>query len=80
MIGKLKISALLFALTIAAAATVQAHWFSWESRTGLSHDQFGNPYIRHVASIINGFRYRMSLRDFTKGLFWRWSIHNISIQ
>jgi hypothetical protein len=39
----------------------------------------GNPYIRAGARALNDYQYRIPLRDFTQGLFWHWSIHNITL-
>ena len=39
----------------------------------------GNFYTQNGATALSDYQYKMSLRDFTKNLFWHWSIHNISV-
>ena len=39
----------------------------------------GNPYTRNGATALSAYQYEMPMRDFTQGLYWHWSIHNISI-
>jgi hypothetical protein len=40
----------------------------------------GNPYTRNNARAISNYQYRMPMQNFTRDLFWHWSISNISIQ
>ena len=40
----------------------------------------GNPYTRNGATSISDYQYRMPMLNFTRDLFWHWSISNISIQ
>jgi len=38
-----------------------------------------NPYLRNGGSQLNGYQYRIPLNNFTNGLFWHWSIFNITL-
>lgn len=40
----------------------------------------GNPYTRAGATRLTEYSYKMPLRDFTQGMFWHWSISNISVR
>jgi len=37
-----------------------------------------NPYIRYGGSETRPFQYKISLKAFTEGVFWHWSIYNIN--
>lgn len=40
----------------------------------------GNPYTRNGGRALSNYQYRMPMQNFTRDLFWHWSISNISIQ
>ena len=40
----------------------------------------GNPYTRNGARAVSDYQYRIPMLNFTRDLFWHWSIHNISVE
>jgi hypothetical protein len=38
-----------------------------------------NPFLREGGVKLKNNQYKIAIRNFTEGVFWNWSIYNISI-
>jgi hypothetical protein len=42
-----------------------------------SYPSGNNPYLNEGGSILKPYQYKISLKNFTQGVFWHWSVYNI---